>query len=154
MADPLSISASIAAILQLASTVVQYINNVKDASKERLRIRDEISSTSFLLYMLKDHVQQAHSSEPWLSTVRSLDMPKGPLEQFKRTLEQLQSRLATSKGLSKAGKGLTWPFQRVEIKQILCTIERQKSLFDLVLESDHMYGSYHIYHVTRLTHFN
>jgi hypothetical protein len=56
MADPLSISASITALLQLTSRVVQYINSVKDASKECFRIRDEISSASFLLYMLKDYV--------------------------------------------------------------------------------------------------
>ena len=138
MADPLSISASITALLQLTSTVMQYINYVKDASKERLRIRDEISSTSFLLYMLNDHVQQAQSGEPWLSTVRSLNMPKGPLEQFKRALEQLASRLEPSKGLKRVGKALAWPFQTEEIKEILSTIERQKSLFDLALQNDHM----------------
>jgi hypothetical protein len=138
MADPLSISASITALLQLTSNVVQYINSVKDASKERFRIRDEISSASFLLYMLKDCVQQAHSGEPWLSTVQSLDMPKGPLEQFKGALEQLASRLEPSKGVKRVGRALTWPFQTEEIKEILSTIERQKSLFDLALQNDHM----------------
>lgn len=138
MADPLSISASIIAILELTGTVVQYVNDVKDASAERLRIRDQISSTSFLLYMLKDLIQQAHSSEPWLSRVQSLGVPKGPLEQFKSALEQLALRLAPPKGLKGIGKALTWPFQREEIKEILITIERQKSLFDLALQNDHM----------------
>jgi hypothetical protein len=139
MADPLNISASIIAILQLTSTVIQCINDVKDASEERLRIRDEISSTSFLLYMLKDRIQQAHLGELWLSTVQSLDVPKGPLEQFKRALEQLASRLAPpSKGLKRIRNALMWPFQREEIKEILSTIERQKSLFDLTLQNDHM----------------
>jgi hypothetical protein len=138
MADPLSISASITALLQLASTVVQYINNVKDASKNRLRIRDEISSTSFLLYILKDCVQQAHSGEPWLSTVQSLDMPKGPLEQFKGALEQLALRLEPSRGVKMVGKALIWPFKTEEISEILSIIERQKSLFNLALEKDHM----------------
>lgn len=138
MADPLSISASIVALLQLTSTVVQYINNVKDASKERLRIRDEISCTSFLLYMLEGRVQQAHLGEPWLSMRQSLDMPKGPLEQFRGALEQLASRLEPSKGLKRVGKSLAWPFKTEEIKEILSTIERQKSLFNLVLQNDHM----------------
>ena len=138
MADPLCISASIIAVLQLTSTVVQYINDVKDASEERLRIRDEISSTSFLLYMLKDRIQQARSGELWLSSVQSLDVPNGPLDQFRRALEQLASRLAPSKGLRKIRKALVWPFQREEIKEILSTIERQKLLFDLTLQNDHM----------------
>jgi hypothetical protein len=138
MADPLSISASITALLQLTSNVVQYINSVKDASKERFRIRDEISSASFLLYMLNDRIQQAHSGKLWLSTVQSLDMPKGPLKQFKGALEQLASRLEPSKGVKKVGRALTWPFKTEEIKEILSTIERQKSLFDLALQNDHM----------------
>jgi hypothetical protein len=138
MADPLSISAGIIAVLQLTSTVVQYITDVKDASEERLRIRDEISGTSYLLYMLKDRVLQASLGEPWLLTVQSLDVPKGPLEQFKKALEQLATRLTPSKRLKKVGKALTWPFQREEIKEILSMIERQKSLFDLALQNDHM----------------
>jgi hypothetical protein len=83
MADPLSISASITALPQLTSTVVQYISNLKDASKEHLRIRDEIPSTLFLLYILRYRVQQAHLGELWLSTAQLLDVPKAPLEQFK-----------------------------------------------------------------------
>src|ERR1700722_17660266 len=138
MADPLSMSGSIIAILQLTSTVVQYLNDVNDASEERLRIRDEISSASFLLYMLKDRAEQSYSGQAWLSTVRSLSVPKGPLEQFKRALEQLESRLVPLKGLKNIGKALIWPFQREEIKDILSTIERQKSLFDLALQNDHM----------------
>jgi hypothetical protein len=91
---------------------VQYINNVKDSSKERVRIRDEISSTSILLYMLKDCVQQAHLGEPWLSTVQSLlrRYAKGPLEQSKRALEQLALGLEPSKGLKRVEKAFIQPF--------------------------------------------
>jgi hypothetical protein len=35
MADPLSISASIVAVLQPSGTVVQYMSNVEDTPKER-----------------------------------------------------------------------------------------------------------------------
>jgi hypothetical protein len=88
--------------------------------------------------MLKDRIQQARSGELWLSSVQSLDVPNGPLDQFRRALEQLASRLAPSKGLRKIRKALVWPFQREEIKEILSTIERQKLLFDLTLQNDHM----------------
>ena len=60
------------------------------------------------------------------------------MEQFKRALEQLASRLEPSKGPKMVGKALAWPFQTEEIKEILSTIERQKSLFDLALQNDHM----------------
>jgi hypothetical protein len=58
MAGPLSITASIIVILQLTSTVVQYIGIMTDSEKSHPEIRDEISNTSFLLYGLKDWINQ------------------------------------------------------------------------------------------------
>lgn len=65
-------------------------------------------------------------------------MPKGPLEQFKAALEQLASKLASVKGLKKVEKNLIWPFQEQEVTEILSTIERQKSLFALIVINDHV----------------
>ena len=42
MADPLSTIASLVAILQLAGTVVTYLNDVKEASNDRNRILLEL----------------------------------------------------------------------------------------------------------------
>jgi hypothetical protein len=138
MADPLSISASIVAILQLTSTIVQYLNDVKDASKECLRIRDEISSTSFLLYMLKDRAEHAQAGDDSSSMVRSLNVPNGPLKQFKETLERLTACLAPVHGPKGIGKAVSWPLKKTEVKDILGKIERQKLLFSLALQNDHV----------------
>ena len=51
MADPLSISASIIAVLQLTSIVAQYLQDVQGASNERQRLLDEVSSVSGMLYL-------------------------------------------------------------------------------------------------------
>ena len=140
--DPLSISASIIQILQFTSTVVQYLNDVKDASKECLKIRDEISSTSFLLYMLKDRAEHAQEGDDSSSTVRSLNVPNGPLDQFKNALERLAARLAArlapAHGLKGIGKAVSWPLKKTEVKDILGKIERQKVLFSLALQNDHV----------------
>lgn len=56
--DPLSVAASIVAILGLAFTVVEYINGIKDARQEQNRLRDEITSASGPLYMLRDRIEQ------------------------------------------------------------------------------------------------
>jgi hypothetical protein len=47
--------------------------------------------------------------------------------------------LIPQKGLKKLSKALCWPFEKGEIKDILGTIERQKSLFSLALQNDNMY---------------
>ena len=53
MADPLSVAASIIAVLRLAQSVAQGIRAVKDSSKERKMVRDEVIYLSGLLFSLK-----------------------------------------------------------------------------------------------------
>jgi hypothetical protein len=145
--DPLSIAASIIAVLQLTSTVVQYIGDVKDSNHDRLKIRDEISSTSFLLYSLRDRINGAHGPQPdenktrWLSSISSLGAPNGPLARFKADLEDLASRLAPTDGHRKIGKMLKWKFEKGYVNSLLQSIERQKSIFTIALQSDHMHVS-------------
>jgi hypothetical protein len=125
---------SIITLVQFTGTVIGYINDVKGASEERKRILDELSSTHYLLFLLKDKAE----AKEWGDTIKSLAIPKGPLEQFKDALERLASKLAPAEGLKKVGRALTWPFQKDDVKYILSTIERQKSLFSLALQNDHV----------------
>jgi hypothetical protein len=139
MADPLSITASIVAVLQLTGVVVKYLNDVKDAPKDQHSILVEISSIHGLLFSLNDLVSRAESGEKWLATVRLLNVPGGPLERFKLALEQLKKKLAPAAGLSGVAKALSWPFQKGEVKGVLTTIGRLKQLFILALQNDHMF---------------
>ncbi|KAI9838432.1 MAG: hypothetical protein M1837_002487 [Sclerophora amabilis] len=138
MGDPLSITASISSILQVTGTVVQYLNDVKDSTKDRNRLLLEVSSVVGLLYSLKDLAMKAESGDALLASVRSLDSPKGPLEQFKSTLELLGSKLAPAHSSKKVRAAMTWPFQKGEIGEILSAIERHKVLFSLALQRDHI----------------
>jgi hypothetical protein len=56
MADPLSISASIIALLQLCATVVHHISSMKDASNEQKKILKEIGAISDLLAIINNPV--------------------------------------------------------------------------------------------------
>lgn len=139
MTDPLSISASITALLQLTSTVIQYLSGVKGAPEDRQRILSELASVIGFLYTLEDQADKAKQGDQWSSTLQSLNVPKGPLDQLRRALERLSSKLAPSAtGLKKVSKAITWPFQKEEIREILGSIERQKALFNLARQNDHM----------------
>jgi hypothetical protein len=153
MADPLSISASIIAILQLTGTVVQYLNDAKGASEDRQRILAEISSISGVLFLLKDLAERAQWEEGWSMTIKSLNLPGGPLEKFKMMLQKLTSKLKPAEGVKKVGKALIWPFQKGEINEILSTMERQKTFFNLALQNDHMYVNDRIQFWTRNVYF-
>jgi hypothetical protein len=112
MADPLSISASIVALLQLTETVISYLKNVHGSSSDRQRIFDEVSVTSGILMWLKEHAERKSESTSWTLTVQSLQISGGPLEQFKVALERLASKVAPVEGWRKAGKALSWPFKK------------------------------------------
>ena len=73
--DPPSITAT---ILQLTSRVIEYLNDVKDAPKDR---------ALFPSYHLK-----IYSNEPWYAEVQKLCTKDGPLDQYKLALGQLQAK--------------------------------------------------------------
>lgn len=136
--DPLSISASIVGLLQLSGTVIGYLSDVRGGPKEKQKLRLEICSVLPILSILQDEAEQAKMGDPWSSTLLSLGVPKGPIQQFRTALEGLELVLAPVGGLKKIGKAVTWPFEKDEIQRILSTVERQKLLFTLARQNDHI----------------
>ena len=136
--DPLSVSASIVALLQLSSTVINYLSDVKGGPKELQRIRLEISSILSLLITLQDQADQATAGDACSSTLRSLNVPNGPFQQFHSALERLASRLAPVEGWEKVGKAFKWPFEKEEMRDILNIVERLKTFLTLARQNDHI----------------
>jgi hypothetical protein len=139
----LEIAAGIIAVLQLTQEVIQYLLEVKDANADRQSILNEVTSAHSFLYLLKDRAERsagANSDATSFDTLRALSTPRGPLEQFKTALERLAKKLRPQKALKKAYKALAWPFEKAEVDELLEAIERQKSLFGLALQNDHMYS--------------
>ena len=137
MMDPLSITASIIAVLQLSAVVVGYIVDVKDASKGRKRILQEIISTTGAASILQLRIEKDESQE-WAATAKLINGKNGCLEQFRDALELLEKRLKPAKGLKKIGIGTIWPFEKSEVKEVLDRIERLKGLLMLASQNDHM----------------
>jgi len=134
--DPLSFTASIAAVLQLTGTVLGYLNNVKDASKDRAKIAIEASIVYSLFTALKYRLEEAETSDPWYQGIRSLGVDNGPLDQFKAALELLASKLNPGNRFRKLGRALMWTFTKTEVADILSKIERLKTLINLALAND------------------
>ncbi|MCJ1402435.1 hypothetical protein MMC11_005655 [Xylographa trunciseda] len=133
--DPLSLAASITALLQLTSTVVGYLNNVKEASKERAQVAVEASMVYSLLTSLKYRVEDADPDDAWYTAVRVLGQENGAIDQYQAALELLAANLDTRHG-TKIGRALMWKFDKVEIMGILSKIERLKSLISVALTND------------------
>jgi hypothetical protein len=137
MADPLSIAASIVAVLQLSKAVVGYIKDVNGGLEDRVRLRDSIWSTISLLEMLNARFEDAIIEGENLPPQNKMDV-RVPLKELQRSLEVLVLKLAPASRLKKAVQKFAWPFDKKEINEVLISIESQKSFFGLVLQNDHM----------------
>jgi hypothetical protein len=138
MAEVVGTTASIIAVLELSATVLKYINDVREATEDRQRILEEVSSAHGLLHALNDLATRADGGNEWFATLTSLNGPQGPLKEYEKALEEIQAKFRPVNGVARITRRLVWPFTKKEIHDILVRVERQKSLFTIALQNDHM----------------
>jgi hypothetical protein len=136
MADPLSTTASIIAIVQLSSAVVEYINRARGATKERKRLRDEVRACEFILQQLKDEANDTEEGIAWSETIKALEGSDAPLGRLWVALNVVKAKLEPKSGLEKALTSLKWPFNEKEVEKIILAVEREKTLLQLALTND------------------
>jgi hypothetical protein len=134
--DPLSLVASVTAVLQLVGTITSYLIDVRDAAEDRIIFAMELSALNSLLTVLQTRVQESKSGHPWLSTVQALGVKNGPLDQLHSDLARLASKLKPVKGVKKVGSMLTWRLDKMEVLNTLSKIERLKTLISFALSND------------------
>lgn len=134
--DPLSLSTSIIAVLQLTGKLLSYLNDVQHATRDQTQLAVEASNIYSLLLSLRFRVEQSNGHEAWFTAVRNLGSENGPLDQLKAALDLLASRAESSHGIKKLGKQLLWKFEKSEMGDTLDRIERIKSLVSLALSDD------------------
>lgn len=141
MADPLSVTASIVAVIQLGSSVIGAIQDIKDAPKACKRIGLELEAIAHLLQALQITISSAiEEDQAWLGAVPLLEAENGPLKLLKTVLEELEGLVAPQgkgKGIRRA-KILLWPLRKEDADRLLSVIERQKQMITLALTNDHV----------------
>ncbi|KAL8858999.1 MAG: hypothetical protein Q9178_004480 [Gyalolechia marmorata] len=136
--DPISLIASFITIIGLATEATSYLKELKYGSEDRVRLREEVRSIQCLLEILKDRVEDSDVLKRDLSSIQSLKLPGGPLDQLNNALQQLNKKLAPGDGLIHKPRALLWPLQKKDVKDLIDTIERQKSAFNLAIQNDHI----------------
>ena len=136
--DPLSVTASIIAVVQLTASVVGYLSDLKNATKDQTRCIIEASNILGLLTSLRFRLEEANEDDPWYTAIRALAVENGPLEQYKAALEHLVSKITSQDGVGKVRKIMLWKFDKQEVAEILSKVERLKSLTQIALEMDHL----------------
>ena len=136
--DPLNVSASIAALIQLSSTIFGYLSDIRDTPLQLQQLRQEVSSTLPILIALQDQVYSTSPADPSSSSLRSLGVPNGSFDLLRAALHRIASKLAPVQGWRKVGKTFAWPFEKKEVRELLSTIERQKTILSLARQNDHI----------------
>jgi ankyrin repeat protein len=143
--DPLSIAASVIAIIQLSGKVTslcwEYRSAVKGARRDITRILDEVNSLRTVLESLVTLAENDdQDNEPALSTLRSLAKPNGTLHNCQVELVHLEKELrkyapATRK---RGNSTFSWPFKEKEMSNHLSHIATLKQNLQLALITDQM----------------
>ncbi|KAJ4290853.1 hypothetical protein N0V90_010048 [Kalmusia sp. IMI 367209] len=137
--DPLSALGLVVNIVQVidgVTKIVGYINDVKDAPKDRARLARECTSLLDYLVDFRYKVEESSANDPWYSSARLLAGPDGPLIEFEKELEELKTRLKPQKGPKKIGKSLIWTVDMRYINKFIQRVERLKTFMSLARQQD------------------
>lgn len=154
--DPLSITASLIAVIQLTTVVsshcMQYVRSAKNTKSLILSLVQELGGLQIVLTALKqltdreycelgDTDEDSVDKTYLLPTLRKLVELEYVFEECLRKLEQLERDIApTSKEhLSKRDaffRALNWPIKEAYMKNIMRDISSYISLFSLALSLD------------------
>ena len=133
--DPLSITASVIAILTLTTEVISYIQVATGAPKEWRQYAIEALNIQTLLTNLRFHLEDADINDPWFKSVATLRIKDGPLDQFEAALRLLKSKVSVE---TDTVKRMLWKLNKAEADSVVQRMERLKSLVNVALEMDHL----------------
>ena len=134
--DPGTILAVVTETITVTQQLIQYVKQVKDADKDRQRIRDEAQLLLLRLRDLQEDVETSQAGQDQYLLTACLSSLKPALEQFKDAMNDLLKKLLPRGGSNTMEilRRLKWPFDVKEVDAILARIERLKSLLTLTLQ--------------------
>lgn len=163
--DPLSITASVIAVIGLADRIISlcrgYVTTMKDAPSDLRTIMVEAGSLRSVVTSLEFFLS-TWGTDNMLHTVKSLEGPEGPLEESRKALVDLEKLFPSAADPSAAGakrkattifySKLSWPFKEEKARKILNDIARHKASISLALTTDTAYAiTFFLPHLVRIS---
>ncbi|KAL8978025.1 MAG: hypothetical protein Q9205_006297 [Flavoplaca limonia] len=145
MADPLSVSASIAGLVTLADLVFRrifkYVHAVKGASQEISALSSEVGALYGILnnlYLVSCQLED----ETLFSNARvnHINSCTQTLEKLRIILDKDSTSSSSMERMESIKRKLHWPFTASQVKTLLAELERHKSTLSLALNADSMLG--------------
>ena len=142
MGEPLSVAASLIAVLQISGAVISYCyeyrQGLKNASKDLLRVTAEVTSLRNVLERLVTLVGDDHdANSKSLPALTDIVFPNGPLDVCQRDLQSVMEKLERPVSDWKAlGRRLIWPLQNKDVARTMEMVHRTKSVLETALLVD------------------
>ncbi len=143
MADPISVSASIAGLVTITDAVFsrtfKYVKAVKGAPNELSALTSAVGALSGILHNLK-MVAYELEGEPFGTTIQTnhIHYCVQTVDKVKKILDRFDS--STGDHNIKTMKRLRWPFSVSEAKELCTEIETHKATLSLALTADGLSG--------------
>ena len=143
MADPLSVSASIAGLVTITDAVLsrtfRYVKAVKGAPNELSALASAMGALSGILHNLSLVAFQLEG-EPFDTTIQANHIHSclQTLDKVKKILDKLDS--STGGHSMKPIQRLSWPFSVSEAKDLCIEVEGHKTTLSLALTADGLSG--------------
>jgi hypothetical protein len=136
--DPLSITGTLIAVLQITTSVISicydYRSGIASASREVVQITESLNALKDVLEALLRLIETTQPGE--LSTIKLLAKDGGTLQSCQQELERLRGKLEPEKGWRKLRSTLVWPLKEGEMRRAMELLERWKSTMQLALSAD------------------
>jgi hypothetical protein len=138
--DPLSVTASAIAVLQISGTIINlcydYRSRVKNAAKEASRIVNELNGLRSVIDLLFVLLEDESVKSTQHSALDKLAQDEGPLTRCITELKALEKKLEPQEGWRAAKAAILWPLKESDVKKVLQDIDSTKSTIQLALATD------------------
>lgn len=139
--DPVSLTASIVALLGTAQKVIGFLNGIKDAPSDRDKFLLEAQSSCILLWQLRDRLATNDTGldQPWFRHFTSLVSKDSILDQYQSSLDEVAARLeklVNKRHFQSFLLTIAWKTEKTNIEEIFQKIERCKSTIAIALSND------------------
>jgi hypothetical protein len=136
--DPISaigLIASVAQTLSALGELIKYVNQVKRASEDKVRLALGAANLLVFLTGFYGDIAKFDLRLPQYSGLKQVAAKDGPLDQLLGAVRQLSTKLRR-KSRWNIFRSMTWPLGKWEVDEVMSLIESLKSLINLSLTAD------------------
>ena len=131
--DVVSDVAAVIASVETTLKTIKFIRDLQYAKDDRAKVVRELESCAGILSKIVATVQQDAQSLPNLA---SSVVPDGPLDQYKKEIEDLVPKLTSAHAILAIAKTVNFTTNKKKIHETINTLDRYKSTFLLRLNLD------------------